>query len=264
MIAQAKIEVWLHRFSAYRHPPRAEEIRRWFGYFDDCDENLASSVLDRVRIISEQDIQNGYRHSLNRLPGWHQNQAARQGRWFFSGYGGAGESGQAMLRVFREANGLGAQQHQQFFVTSTELPSLKLTAVDTVVFVDDFAGSGRQVCRGWPITKELLGSKAHTFLVLCGITLRGRRRISYETGLRVVTPVVLEDYHNVFHGSCTAFTTAEKARLLAYCTRADPDDPKGFGDCGLLLILAHRTPNNSLPILHVNVAKWRGLFPRYL
>jgi hypothetical protein len=264
MIAQAKIDAWVQRFSAYRHPPEGAAIRNWLGYFGDHDENLAECVLDRVRLISERTIQLGYRHSLERLNGWHPNKRDRTGRWFFAGYGSAGESGQAMLRIFREANGLSSQRYQYLFVSSRELPSLKLSATDTVVFIDDFAGSGTQVVNSWPVTKELLGSEARAFLVLCAITQRALARISAGTGLRVVSPIVLRDEHNVFHHAFTTFTAADKTRLLDYCRRADSTNPRGFGDCGLLLALAHRTPNNSLPILHVNKPRWRGIFPRYL
>jgi hypothetical protein len=264
MIAQAKVDAWVGRFSAYRHPPDAANIRRWLGYFGDRGENLAESVLDRVHLISEHSIQLGYRRSLARLGGWDPNKRDREGRWFFAGYGSAGESGQAMLRIFREANNLGAQRYQYLFVSATELPSLKLSARDTVVFIDDFAGTGTQVVKSWPITKELIGSEARVFLVLCAITQTALSRIAGETGLRVICPVILQGHHNVFSGACATFTAAEKTLLLDYCRRADSVSPKGFGDCGLLLVLGHRTPNNSLPVLHVNKARWRGVFPRYL
>jgi hypothetical protein len=264
MIPQAKIDAWIATFAVYRHPPQIATIRRWLGYFGDRDEILAESILNRVRLISEHAIQVGYRQSLALLDGWNRNRRGRQGRWFFAGYGSAGESGQAMLRIFREANGLGSEQYQYLFVSSTELPALKLSAIDTVVFIDDFAGSGKQVVKSWPVTKELLGSEARAFLVLCAITQNAHDRISSETGLRVVSPVVLRDKHNVFHPSCTAFTSAEKSHLLDYCRLADSGRPRGFGDCGLLLVLGHRTPNNSLPVLHVNRRNWRGVFPRYL
>jgi hypothetical protein len=264
MIAQAKIDAWVARFAAYRHPPDGAAIRRWLGYFGDRDEDLAECVLDRVRLISEQTIQLGYRHSLARINGWHPNKRDRSGRWFFAGYGSAGESGQAMLRIFREANGLTPERYQYLFVSSRDLPSLKLCALDTVVFIDDFAGSGTQVVKSWPVTKELLASEARAFLVLCAITRSALQRISRDTGLRVVSPVVLDDQQNVLHHDSTALTAADKNRLLGYCRRADSSKPRGFGDCGLLLVLAHRTPNNSLPVLHINKAAWRGVFPRFL
>ena len=60
-----------------------------------------------------------------------------------------------------------------------------------------------------------------------------------------------------------ALTAAQKGRLLEYCRRADAVHSRCFGDCGLLLVLGHRTPNNSVPVLHAHTNKWHGLFPRH-
>ena len=56
---------------------------------------------------------------------------------------------------------------------------------------------------------------------------------------------------------------SEKDALLEYCKRADRKYPRGYGDCGFVLVLAHKTPNNSIPVLHANNVRWKGLFPRY-
>ena len=36
----------------------------------------------------------------------------------------------------------------------------------------------------------------------------------------------------------------------------------GFNECGLLLVLSHNTPNNTLPLIWANTSKFKGLFPR--
>ena len=46
-------------------------------------------------------------------------------------------------------------------------------------------------------------------------------------------------------------------------TRKGGGDVKyGFANCGLPLVLAHNTPNNSLYLLWAESAKLRALFPR--
>lgn len=41
------------------------------------------------------------------------------------------------------------------------------------------------------------------------------------------------------------------------------DEPYwGFNECGLLLVLSHNTPNNTLPVIWEDTSKFRGLFPR--
>lgn len=36
----------------------------------------------------------------------------------------------------------------------------------------------------------------------------------------------------------------------------------GFNECGLLLVLSHNTPNNTMPVIWEDTSKFRGLFPR--
>ena len=41
------------------------------------------------------------------------------------------------------------------------------------------------------------------------------------------------------------------------------DEPYwGFNECGLLLVLSHNTPNNTMPVIWEDTNKFRGLFPR--
>ena len=41
------------------------------------------------------------------------------------------------------------------------------------------------------------------------------------------------------------------------------DEPYwGFNECGLLLVLSHNTPNNTIPVIWEDTSKFRGLFPR--
>lgn len=68
---------------------------------------------------------------------------------------------------------------------------------------------------------------------------------------------------NFFSDDCLHFTAEEKAAVLKYCNEHFPDSPKGYGDCGLLFVLQHDCPNNTIPILHAyNKNKWFPLFPR--
>jgi hypothetical protein len=61
---------------------------------------------------------------------------------------------------------------------------------------------------------------------------------------------------------CKHFSAAEKSRILHYCKRASPDRPLGFGECGLVIVLSHQCPNNSLALLHATSRTWEPLFPR--
>lgn len=263
-ISNDRLNRWLNRFAAYRQPPNRHDINHWLNYFKQSDRDIAARILDCVEIISEETIHDGYREALGSLPGWDRYKNRRSGRWFFVGFGGAIESGPAMLRLFREANRLNASGFDDLFKNSTELPHLALTALDNVVFIDDLSGSGNQVCNNWNTIKELMGSNSKTYLILSAATKTAKDRIGSETDAILIASHNLGDDDNVFSYKCKFFNSIEKITLLRYCKKADGKNPKGFRNCGLLFVLSHKTPNNTLPILHANHPKWRGLFPRYL
>lgn len=264
LASEVQLQAWVKRFAGYRQPPTRDILCKWLNRFEPEHLATAHKVLDAVIVVTEREIHQGYHDALTALPGWSKTAAAREGRWFFVGVGGAGESGPAMLRMFREANGLTAAHWQGFFKAPRELPGLELTAFDHVVFVDDFAGTGRQIVSYWPLMQELVASEAACYLLLTAITEDAARNIQDNTALDVRAPLRLDATANVFAAACDRFDDEERKVLEDYGKVAWPACPKGFGDCGLTLILSHKTPNNTIPILHANHEQWEGPFPRNL
>lgn len=257
-------ETWIDRFRYYRDPPDRFAIDDWLALFNEDHQEVARKVLDRVVVVSEREIQQGYRAALAALPGWQDRNEANGGRWFFVGFGRAGESGPAMVRIFREASDLALARYNHLFCELSDLPGLKLTALDTVVFIDDFSGTGRQVCRMWPTVAEMVASEAVCHLILTAATTTAVQAIGGRTELILHTRMTLDESDNVLAPANTEFSSDEKDVIRAYGAIADPRKPEGYGGSGLLFVLSHKTPNNTLPILHINEPHWRGLFPRYL
>ena len=263
-VSEQKLQEWVSRFRFYRKPPTSEELRSWIDRFRPNHVDLAIKILDNVEIVSEVEIQEGYRESLNGLNGWSKVDEARVGRWFFVGLGTAGESGPAMVRLFREANKMSQAKWREFFVEFRELPKKALTAYDNVVFIDDFSGSGRQIVDGWPLVEELIASEAKLFLILTAITEQARDEILEKTEFNVVANKVLPRAANVVSDDNGVFSPQEKIDIEAFGRIAWPAHPCGYGRCALLFVLSHKTPNNTIPILHANTAAWEGPFPRHL
>ena len=226
--------------------------------------DVAARVLDCVEVISEREIQQGYRAALSSLSAWNIDPAVRTGQWLFLGFGKPGESGQSMLRLFREANSLTSATYDSLFCSITDLPSKRLTSRDYIIFVDDFSGTGRQVAGMRPTIQELVGANANCFFIVTAATRAAICKITSETSLQLVSSIILEERDNVFHQQCVNFSEDDCKILIRYGRRADNKNPRGFGECGLLFVLCHKTPNNTIPILHAHHAKWKGLFPRYL
>ncbi|MFT3987253.1 hypothetical protein [Aestuariivirga sp.] len=260
----AQLSGWAERFRYYRHPPNSGEISSWLLRFGKKDRDVACRMLDHVEVVSEIEIQKAYKSCASKIPGWSSIKKNNGSRTFIVGFGKAGESGDAMVRLFREANGLSNKKFDHLFCAASELPGKLLTAFDNVIFVDDFSGSGKQIQEVWPVLEELIASEAKCYLILTAMTTVAKNRVSKIKRLKIVVGKVIKNNKNIFDAGCDIFSSKEKERILAYCRIADKRNPKGFGECGLLYVLSHKTPNNSIPILHANHAKWIGLFPRYL
>ena len=241
-----------------------EAIRQWLKLFSNADQDIAARLLDCVQVVSEQEIHSGYRRVLGRLRDWDINPVRRRGRWLFVGFGGSGENGQAMLRIFREANQLTSAAYDSLFCGATDLPFKELTGADHVAFIDDFSGTGRQVCLAWPTLQELIAADAACHLILTAATHVAISKIRKLNNLSLVVHFKLQEEDNVFSSKCKYFKKAEKLIIETYGKRANRKNPKGFGECGLLFVLSHKTPNNTIPILHAYHNRWHGVFPRYL
>jgi hypothetical protein len=253
----------MERFSGYRVHVSRPRIHQWLNQFEN-DRDLGARILDAVEFYREDELAHAYSTVFGNLPGWSKKASERHGRWRFVAFSTrAGESGGRMLHTFRAAVGLSAARYDDLFAHPSDLLREKLTPDDTVVFVDDFAGTGNQAVTAWNnALGELLPGRPHMFLILA-IALRGAiTHITDHTPIKVRAFRHLQERDNLFAAECVHFNGPEKARALHYCTLADAANPRGYGACGVLLVLAHRCPNNSLPILHSNRPEFRGLFPR--
>lgn len=259
-----RISRWLGRFDGYRITVTAERIKEFIGGFQRKDIDLGARILDAVTFYRSEDLEEAIRKAVDRLPGWNRDTSQRLGEWRFVAFSvSEGESGHTMLHKARTALGLTGKQHNSLFVHKSDLLRARLGPDDSVVFIDDFAGTGQQACEAWPALAELLPGGPKPYLVVVAAGDQALRRIAQETGLRVYTHHKLSASDNIFSDTCRHFTGAEKDDLLAYCKRADRKNPRGYGACGFVIVLAHKTPNNSLPILHASHEHWKGLFPRH-
>lgn len=264
-IDMERMRGWIEDFGNYRVAVNEARIDRWLNQFDAKDRDLAARVLDAVDFVTYTQMVLAFRNILASLDGWHVDPARRTGKWRFAPFSGSsGESGDTMMWQFRHANNLTGKQYKDLFIYRRDLLGEDLGSNDTVVFVDDFSGTGTQACNAWKEQlEELLPNSPRAYLALVVSSITARNRISEETGLTVVNSIELTGRDNIFSDDCTYFTAKEKATILNYCKKADRREPRGFGDCGYVVVFAHKCPNNSIPVLHVRNRRWEGLFRRY-
>ncbi len=260
-----RLKAWTDEFGAYRHAVTKASIESWLDQFESGDRDLGARVLDAVDFYGAERIAAGFRSALSSLEGWDKSPSQRQGRWRFVAFSGsAGKSGDAMLHQFRLANNLDGKNSDAMFIYRSELINQKLTEDDTVVLLDDLTSTGDQVTEVWDEHfAELVAGTGRVYLIVVVAGNGARKRIREKTELRLVPCHELNQKDCFFADDCKHFSDTEKTRLLHYARIADAKLPKGYGECGYLLVFQHRCPNNSIPVLHENNSKWRGLFLRH-
>jgi hypothetical protein len=250
-----RVRSWRETFQSYRHTINDNTIDRWLDQFKTADKDLAARILDSVEFISSEQISSAFRAILSDLLGWNLDENLRTGKWRFIPFSGsAGESGDSMTHKFRHANGLSSKKYNDLFIYRSDLLREEINAEDNVVFIDDFSGTGRQVTENWSLLQELLPEQPNTYLILVAANNSARQRIMNETYLQVVSHYDFSESDNIFSPQCNHFSDEEKNNLLKYCKWADKRLPKGSGNCGMVLVFAHNSPNNSF-LFFIKTAK---------
>jgi hypothetical protein len=256
--------VWQRRFAGYRQGVTEQGIIDWLDGFEPGDRDTAARLLDAVEFIPAAQVHAAYRSILSILPGWQRTATRRTGRFAFVAFStSAGESGDNMLHQFRLANNLNHHEWDRLFIGRSDLLRAGLGATDTVVFVDDFVGSGQQAVTAWEkMFQELTTEVGNVYLATVAAYKVGRDEIKAKTRMQLLAHRSLGYSNSLYRGECHHFTPREKQRILHYCQLASPKHPKGFGDCALALVLYHQCPNNALAVLHASSRDWDPLFPR--
>ncbi len=145
------------------------------------------------------------------------------------------------------------------------------SGVDTVLFVDDFLGSGNQFVtffNQWKFDEHQTNVKYFYAPVVAH--QQGIDFLATELpNLCVVTAETLGESHGFFsekvwarHGISAA---AAKLWYLDFCKSQNIMNSVnllGYGDLALTFGFSHSTPNNSLPILWKETATWQSLLER--
>ncbi|EAQ96148.2 phosphoribosyltransferase-like protein [Congregibacter litoralis] len=154
---------------------------------------------------------------------------------------------------------------------------LRESATETIIFVDDFLGTGSQFekfYKRWQLEK-LLSSGIDLHYVPIVACSTGIEYLKKQFANLSITPAeLLDDSHRFFQsqywdektrGSIDA--TQAKNWYLDFCAKNSIGPRKGknalgFGELELTFGFYHSTPNNSLPILWFQSDNWKPLLRR--
>lgn len=148
----------------------------------------------------------------------------------------------------------------------------------TVVFLDDFVGSGDQFIKTWRreyrigpdlLTFERLPPDVAIYYVPLIATEYGAGRIeSVATGAQIQAVHRLEANYSAKNHDSRIWINTDPAKAAdfveRYTVRAgyDVSEAWGYHDLGLTLAFEHSTPDATLPILYSEEAAWRPLVRR--
>ena len=237
-------------------------MRSWLRQFRAQHRSLAIKLAGALAYYSNDQVSALMRPLKQTIDHQISVEAVDDRSVFYVPLGRAGESGNDILRRFRNVNRL--QNLQQQFVTLIELPQkLFNTKQPVVFFFDDFIGTGKQISDGWAETiSQVVPDYVPMYLAVIAAFKDGIRRVESETPLRVLSVHTLGPRNQLMESACRQFSSQEKNTLRRYCDDAG-NQPLGFGHCGLLVSFAYGTPNNSISIIRGSEKQtpWRGLLP---
>lgn len=199
----------------------------------------------------------------------------------FLGLGGPAKSGAYLLYMFRQENRL----KEELFPSLSEMfdctegkVSLSEEGVDSIVFLDDFAGTGTTALRSIKKRGHFLevykaGGDRKIHLYFLAATTRALDKIRGNTLIDSVDSVLeLDDSYRALdvgsryfrsHSLSLDFSRGDASALLERVARSTAcSEPMGFGGCQLLLGFHHNTPNNTLPVFWSDSGEWSPLFCR--
>lgn len=250
-------------------------VPQWLAQFEAKDRLLVLKLLEAVDYI---DL-NQMRRLSQKL---HQQLKTRLGDDFdiektrFTHFA-VGKSGGVIQYLYRQANTLSNQSVMSFDRALSPIKMGKGKAVETLVVVEDFLGSGKEAEYFFERLDDALKKVDQRYKNIVFMPI-----IAYQEGLDLleekfpwltvipakVPPKLLDDNHPVF---------SEKEQLqfkemLEKYERLYPRDlypnsqvtgPFGYRDGQSMIVFSHNTPSNSLPIFWSAFDNWQPLFTRY-
>ena len=234
----------------------------WLYQFEPDDRETVLDLVSAFTYVSLHDVFDLLDKLFSRLLSEH---AIDPEKTWFMPCGYVAKSGDAVAYFFKRRNAL----PDHAFLRASDLTEARLRERPTVVFIDDFVGSGQLVARTIdelvaPM-KERVPEARFIFSTLLGLE-RGLHRFSDQTNIALCVAKTVGLEAEPFSAESKVFpnavsrASAEKV-IRKYTERLSPKSPLGYGGSQALLGFFFGTPNNTLPIFWRNTPDWKPLLP---
>ena len=261
------------------------DVREWLKQFgQNADQRLMFRLLAATRFYSQRIIRERLRQLHSSVSGQSRHRIEqrqlRRRDILVSFADSLGKSGPSIAKLYVTENRI---WHENVVAPESLSKVLDDSPIQTVVFVDDFVGTGKT-------GSKFFTKLAKTQAELCQRIRNGEIRVFYVCvagltsglgtlrdrleGLGLPVDVLcgeeLEASGKAFNEESPIWAAAHKDRARAleiaksWGDRLEPRQPLGYGDCESLVVFEHNCPNNTLPILYKNRkgGGFRPLFPR--
>jgi hypothetical protein len=263
-----KLRLWryIRRFPDYRpQPVTVGRLETWTGQFSERDAKAARTLLDRIVYLSEEMVQQilveQNRALVNRL----RKAGIDPKHTIYVSLHDAGSSSPVMLNLLRDAAGL--QRTGCHLIDGHNGILLnKVTnqlAEGAVIYVDDFAGTGRQFCDTRKfVAQSIVGTFSEFLLVPClceeAVHRLGKDGIDFYTGM------VHSRADRPLHENSSILDQETKDRFRQICLGIHNRMGLGFSGLATMVVLYRNAPNTTPLIIRGNLDQktFVGIFPR--
>lgn len=260
----ADIEKLVETFADYEpvHGVNRPHFLNWLRQFKAQHRQLGLRLAKNICYYSTSKI-NGLMRQLHELIQQQVTQHdAGPSQVFYVPFGRSGESGEDILRRYRNVNRLHKRQSQ--FVSTIELPDLiHCHPSPLIFFLDDFIGTGKQVTDGWRESiSQIVPEYVPVYFAVVAAFTEGARKVEKETPMHVISVHTVGTRHQLLESAFKALSSGDKSAIKTYCDDAG-NQPLGYGGRGLLVSFAYGTPNNTISVIRGSERQkpWKGLLP---
>lgn len=232
-------------------------VVRWLAQFEDADLPLAVQIIRAVHYFNGINIRTMTRQLFDITVEELKRRRLRRAAFVAVGTIGAGSG--TVARVLRDA--INGTRHRM--LSMLDVAKLQRGAVDAIVFIDDFSGTGESLEKWWENVEPIVRpTNSEVFVGLLVLNERAYKRIRAFAQVLAVEELTANE--NMLAPESSTFSEEEKPRVFEYCQRTGCGSKyeAGWGQCGLLIAFKHGCPNNSLPVLWFHDGNWRSLFNR--
>lgn len=178
----------------------------------------------------------------------------------------AGSSSGVMLNLLRDAENM-EQRHAKFIHSSEGDRMTRFTndlGNGAIVYVDDFAGSGRQFRKNRDQIAAFIAGNFSEFFIAACMCEEAVQNIE-EAGVVVLPGLIHLKRERPLHQDSDILPANVKENLIKVCREINPKEGLGYKELATMTVLAHNAPNSTPLIFRGSLGQtpYRGIFPRW-